>query len=290
VRVRVYLVVLLTALAAAAGAAPAGAEPVSGTALRFQSGRPGEIIVPVFVGGRGPYRFLLDTGSTHTAIRQSLVVTLGATPVARASMATSTGSIECIVVRLTEVAIGAVRVTALLATALPSSVGAVLGSGIDGVIGQDFLSQFDYTIDYGNARLVWNDNVERRPGVRLLLVPSQGRFLVELPQTDDVKGTTVHFVPDSGADGMLLFETGTSHLRIDPQSSSRQLESLAGQRAARSVVLRNLQVGGVRLREQPALLMSEHPAGGGVSGLLPLHLFASVSFNNHDGYMLVRAR
>ena len=49
------------AVAAAADAGPAAP-------TRFASTRPGEIVVPVTVGAMGPFRFLLDTGSTHTAV------------------------------------------------------------------------------------------------------------------------------------------------------------------------------------------------------------------------------
>jgi hypothetical protein len=53
---------------------------------RFASTRPGEIVVPVTVGAIGPLRFLLDTGSTHTAVTERLAAAVDAVPVARTVM------------------------------------------------------------------------------------------------------------------------------------------------------------------------------------------------------------
>jgi hypothetical protein len=55
----------------------------------FESRRPGEVIVPVTVGRRGPFRFVLDTGSTHSAVTESLANALGATRLARTTMKVS---------------------------------------------------------------------------------------------------------------------------------------------------------------------------------------------------------
>ena len=80
----VFLVVTAGAIAGPA-AADVALERTSSTP--FRATRPGEVIVPVIVGGRGPYRFLLDTGSTHTAVTAALVDAVDARPVARTGCA-----------------------------------------------------------------------------------------------------------------------------------------------------------------------------------------------------------
>ena len=74
--------------------------PAPVTVTPFESRGPGEVIVPVTVGGRGGYRFLLDTGSTHTAVTQDLASAVGARVVARTSMSAAGGTLECLVVAL----------------------------------------------------------------------------------------------------------------------------------------------------------------------------------------------
>jgi predicted aspartyl protease len=259
--------------------------------VRLASSRHGEIVIPVFIGREGPYRFLLDTGSSHTAVCQSLATALSAAPVAKAPVATSLGSSLMFVVRLRDVAVGSARVESLLATALPPEAASWLGDGISGVLGQDFLSQFDYTLDYRTSRLSWNDAGQIVKGIHLALEPSRGRFLVSLPQ-DDSCHCPVRLVPDSGAGGVVLF-TGTKadQLPIDTRGASMRLSTLAGAETARRVTVKALLVGAATLSDVPAVkvVLSESTTEDG-DGLLPLSLFARVSFYHHEGYKVVQPK
>ena len=96
-----------------------GADRTRPTDVPLSSARHGEVVIPVFVGGEGPYRFILDTGSSHTAISQTLATALGAVPVAKAPVATSVGTVLSLVIRLADVTVGSAHVESLLATALP---------------------------------------------------------------------------------------------------------------------------------------------------------------------------
>ncbi|HEU5256947.1 MAG TPA: retroviral-like aspartic protease family protein [Vicinamibacterales bacterium] len=261
------------------------------THVPLSSTQHGEVVIPVFIEGQGPYRFILDTGSSHSAISETLATALGAAPVAKAPVATAVGSILSAVVRLQEVEVGSAQVESLLATALPRDAADWLGDGINGVLGQDFLSQFDYTLDYRSLRLSWNDSGQTEKGVRLALEPSHGRFLVHLPQ-DDRCHCAMRLVPDSGASGVVLF-TGTEadQLPIDTIGAPMRVSSLAGTRTARRVTVRKLIVGSATLLDVPAVtvVLPEGTTQDG-AGLLPLSLFARVSFNHHDGYMTVQPR
>lgn len=272
-----------------APAGATGADPGRAADIRFTSSQDGEVAIPVFVGGKGPYRFLLDTGSSHTVITQSLATTLGAVPVAKSSMATSTGSILALIVRLPEVAVGSARVESLLATSLPPGAARVLGDGISGVLGQDFLSQFDYTLDYGVSRLSWDARDQPANGVRLALEPSQGRFLVNLPQGTRCR-CPVKLVPDSGASGVVLFAgTKADHLRSVDTVTSMRISTVAGGGTARVVIVRTLLVGPAILWNLPATSVVP-PEGEDGDGLLPMSLFARVSFRTREGYMAVQPR
>jgi predicted aspartyl protease len=259
--------------------------------VRFASSEHGEVVIPVFIGGEGPYRFLLDTGSSHTVIRQTLATTLSAVPVAKAPIATSVGSILALVVRLSDVAVGSARVELLLATSLPPDAAGTLGEGISGVLGQDFLSQFNYTLDYRTSRLSWDDEDQIENGVHLALEPSRGRFLVRLPQDKRCR-CAVRLVPDSGANGLVLF-AGTEADRLDLSTAvtSMRTSTLVGEGTARGVVVRALLVGTTTLRDLPAarVVLPDGTTEDG-DGLLPLSLFARVSFRHHGAYMMVLPR
>ena len=209
-------------------------------------------------------------------------------------MATSVGSILALVVRLPDVAVGSARVESLLATSLPPALPSMLGDGIVGVLGQDFLSQFNYTLDYRTSRLLVGRRGPDRSesGVRLALEPSRGRFLVHLPQDKRCR-CAVRLVPDSGANGVVLF-AGTEADRL-PVDTAGHLDAHVNARwggnRTRGVIVRALLVGPATLWNLPAarVVLPEDTTEDG-DGLLPLSLFARVSFRHHEGYMMVQPR
>lgn len=258
--------------------------------IRFTSPHPGAVVVPVDIGSVGGLRFLLDTGSSHSAVTPALFARLGAAPIAKTTVASAAGAVPVFVVSLSNVAIGEARAVTIQATVLPQDSAAVIGEDINGIIGQDFLSRFNYTIDYRHSRIDWNTNADDAGGVRLPLVASGDRFLIELRQSMGDHGWSLRFVPDSAADAIVLFD-GTNGRRLftaDPARSAR-LDGLAGHATVRVGVLENLRVGDTRLTRAAAALISRSDREDG-DGLLPLHLFASVSFNHREGYAVIRPR
>jgi predicted aspartyl protease len=269
----------------------AGSHETRPADVRFASSQYGDVVVPVFIGGEGPYRFLLDTGSSHTVIRQTLATTLAVSTVAKVPMATSVGSTLALVVLLPDVALGSTHVDSLLATSLPPEAAGILDGRLSGILGQDFLSQFDYTLDYRASRLSWRLDEQVDRGVRLVLQPSNGRFLVQLPQDDRCR-CPVRMVPDSGANRVVLFAgRQADRLRVDAAGTAMRVSTLTGDGTARGAIIRALLVGPVTLRDLPAarIVLPEGTTEDG-DGLLPLSLFARVSFHHREGYMMVQLR
>lgn len=291
---RTQVLAFLLIAAMPVSAAPAGTP--------FESRRPGEVTVPVTIGSRGPFRFLLDTGSTHSAVTPELARALAARAIARAAVTASAGTVECLVVALETVAVGPVAVDELAATELPAGAGARLGPGIDGILGQDFLARFSFTIDYERSRILWHDGsgaaaaARESSGIRLALVPSQDRFVVELPQPGRPQALRV--VPDSGADTLVLYDDSLVAALVGEWApGTAELASPTGTQAVRTGIVDRLRVGAATLDRQTAVVLpSRRPAtagpGGGAEpdGLLPLHQFAQVSFNARERSLVIRPR
>jgi predicted aspartyl protease len=279
---------------------PATAAAATAPVVPFTTVLAGQIVVPLYVDDVGPLRFLLDTGSSGSAISEALAAKLGVPLVAKTELLTVTGTSIRPVVRLTNVRLGRAQAQTLLAPTLSAEALRQVGPGVVGILGQDFLSRFTYTLDYRNSRLVWHedgelpvDDAENPKRVRLALRPSEGRFLVDLPQ-GEAGSPPASFVPDSGADGLILFgRATTSRLLAETAAQHGNLIALAGDRAARQVVLKRLRIGAATLWNQPALVMIDADRLPGMpdgDGLLPLSVFATVTFNNRDGYLLVEPR
>jgi hypothetical protein len=292
VRVRILLLLCVGVMAAQPAARSPAPDRGAGRAFTgaetpFESRRPGEVIVPVTLAGRGPYRFLLDTGSTHSAVTSRVIAEIAAQPVARTTMTGAGGTVDCLVVGLPPVAIGSAVVDGLTATALPAASAAMLGAGVDGVLGQDFLARFSYSIDYRRSRVRWHEPDYVAPGLRLTLVPSEDRWLVELPQPG--AGPVYRFVPDSGADTLLLYGDGLARRIVREWRADRAtVDSLTGGRGVRTAIVDGLRIGDAILARQLAVVVPG--ARREPDGLLPLHLFASVQLNARHRYLVIQPR
>ena len=134
---------------------PLEGAPAPCEAVPFTLTGGGAVIVPVFVEGRGPHRFLVDTGANGSAVARSLAERLGLAPVAKRLVVTPAGDETRLVVDLGRVSVGAAAADALLASIVDADRLRIDGTEVDGVLGQDFLARFDYTIDYRRRVLVW---------------------------------------------------------------------------------------------------------------------------------------
>jgi len=259
----------------AAAAFAALAASTAGADVAFPPAEGGAVIVPASVNGRGPYPFRLDTGSAGTVVSAPLAAELGLTTVARTVVVTPLGEETRGVAALGRLAVGTAEAAGLQATVVN---GGFL-RGAAGILGQDFLSRFDYTIDYRRARVTWG--ARRADGIRVPLHAQGGLFLVDLQQ----RGRAARLVPDSGSGSLVLFDG--ARFRSEAAGQPAEVASASGRRMRVEVrKVRGLTIGSLALRDQTAAIV---PRGddGGADGLLPLHQFASVAFATREGYLVL---
>jgi predicted aspartyl protease len=254
---RMFLVPVLVTLAAGSAAAADRTRPAVPLAIDGRGG----ITVGVRVNGHGPFKFILDTGASRSIVSDDLARDLGAPVVAKSEVVTSAGSDMSLVVRLTSVELASARADALLAPVIPAARLSQIGHGIRGLLGQDFLSAFNYTLDYRRGRLTWDDAVSCDAAGAVRMTAAEGRFVMAL---QDRRGGALRLVPDSGAEVAVLF------------SGRLPLPDVARVRVG-SVTLRDLRVVTVT-RDDP-----------NADGLLPLHGFAAVSFAAGGSCLIARA-
>ena len=246
----------------------------------FQSGAQGGVIVKAHINGAGPFRLLLDTGATHSAITEDIVEAAGARAVARTIVISAAGDAVRAVASLDRLEVGPIVRENILPSIAPRSA---FGEGIHGLIGQDVLSTLRYTLDFKRRTVEWHDATSLPAGPVLRLAFEHGRFLVALPQG----ATTLRMVPDSGAGSLVLFR---EFLTASDTSGTVELSTADGVVSARRLRLRALQIGNRTLRDVAAVHVDRpdrHPAEG--DGLLPLHLFESVTFDG-PGRQLILGR
>ena len=269
---RVWSIVVLLSLALEA------ASPEQGTVTSFTLDTHGGIVVAAAFNGAGPYHVLLDTGASHSSISEEVARVIGAPPIARGVVSSPAGDREYLIVRVDRLAVGPIAVGAA-PTAVPAR-DLVLGGAIDGVIGQDVLAGLRYTIDYRQRRIVWGDDRTIREVLRseaeLPLTFRDGLPMVELRHGR----STLQLVADSGAGGLLLFESTGRELPAMRSGGVVRVDSFQGSRLARSVVIDEFRVGASTFQDMPAVVVkaADSPAYRS-DGLLPLQIFGRVTFD-----------
>ena len=248
----------------------------------------GSVVVPVTIGGTGAYRFVIDTGSSRTVISTRLWQTLRLPAVAQTQVVTPAGRELAYIVRVDRLAIDG-RPGANVAAAVMPADRYAAGQQVDGLIGQDLLAGLIYTIDYERRVVVWHAQGDALEGERVPLRIHDNRLLVSLAQHDG-DPSPLSLVPDSGSDAVVLFAHAKDKLRMTPLDVG-MLSSLSGSRLVRRVRIDDLLVGSTRLQDPHAVLIdSDEPAETMGDGLLPLNVFARVTFNAGEGYLIVQRR
>ena len=141
----------------------------------------GRVVTPVVINGRGPFRFVLDTGANRSVISAAAVAELGLVPhpEVQASVHGITGSASLPVVDVASLAVGDLLFENQRLPVLSSPVFA----GVDGILGIDSLQEARVEVDFERDRVTIRRSSGRRAPAGYLVVPATlqhgGLLLVE---------------------------------------------------------------------------------------------------------------
>jgi aspartyl protease len=202
----------------------------------------GRVVVPVKINGRGPYRFIVDTGANHSTISPDLVRELGLTAAGTQSLVTLDGITGA--AQVTYVSIDRLQAGDLLLedTTLPV-VWAPVMAGADGILGAAGMSQKSLLIDFQRNRVAIASHVElamRNQAIKIHAMRVVNGLMV---LDTDVGGVRVAAVLDTGSERTL----GNIALR----------DALKGKnRAKRGFVAQLTSVYGATKEVEPAEIMA----------------------------------
>jgi hypothetical protein len=239
---------------------------IGGIKLEVRDGRP--IVDDVYVNSHGPYRFLLDTGTQLNHLDPKLAKSIGLEPTIQAEIVTASSVAQAPAAEGIEIALESVKANGQRIVFSDLSAVRQLGSDIKGVLGQDFLSRFDYLLDLRGRRLEFGKQDPQ--GIRIPIQVIHGR-----PAIPTSLG---NLLLDSGSDVMVLFgiEAG----------QGTKIRTLAGSSEAGMVRRRPLVIGGRTVRYDN-LVAEPGRNEVGADGLLPLSLFKIVYICNSEGYVIL---
>lgn len=158
---------IFAAPAEAAGPEPTGNEQASSPTLRREESslfavpttrdHIGRVVVPVTVNGKGPFRFIVDTGATHSTVTPDLVRALGLKPseIPMVVLNGITGTAQVSAVTLDKLQTGNLTEDGLL---VPVVWGSVM-AGADGILGAAGLTEKSLSVDFERNRVEISDGV-----------------------------------------------------------------------------------------------------------------------------------
>ena len=116
--------------------------------VKFKDDMHGRMTVPVTVAGRGPYRFLVDTGADRTSVSTAMAAQLRLKPGSGAKLHSVTGLTSVPTAAVPQMQLSRDRTRSLEAAVLEAE-----NMGADGILGVDALRSQRVTFDFKNQLL-----------------------------------------------------------------------------------------------------------------------------------------
>lgn len=163
-RTRALVVAMLAAVFAAAPLAaqtdvqamPSTAEVTTDTALSLGASQ-NRMTVPVSIGDRGPWPFIIDTGAERTVVSRELAAMLGLAPGPTLRVVAMTGPSETPSVIVPDLGVSTLAQPTITAPALAAG-----NIGASGILGIDTLQGHAIDIDFDHAAMVVRPSRKRR--------------------------------------------------------------------------------------------------------------------------------
>jgi predicted aspartyl protease len=252
------------------------------------------IIIPVSINGSGPYDFLLDTGCAKTIVDQKLADQLGLPREGEKTVVGILASARMSVVHVNSLSVAGASVPGgdVFSSDHPASV----TSNARGILGEDFLRNFDLLIDYRHqtiriesplgsmAQTALGEHLPLQLSGMFHGQPTHNRLVVSghIPELGD---TPMLLLLDSGTNSPTLFRDslGSGAAQQEPMRAGKFNQWVFTSASTRTV--RSLGLGGNSLTNLTLIAISRR-AEVDTDGLVPTSLFHSI-FISHQGKFVI---
>jgi predicted aspartyl protease len=156
----------------------------------------GRIWAPVMINGGGPFRLVLDTGASRSAVNAQVAEAIGIVPDAAQPVLLRgvTGLLQVPTIRVNSFSVGDVIVTPAILPILVNALG-----GADGVLGTDGFADKRIYIDFRHDLITVTNSHATRAPLGYISVPLEHSDAGLLIVAVHVGGVRVHAIIDTGA-------------------------------------------------------------------------------------------
>ncbi|MGB8538559.1 MAG: retropepsin-like aspartic protease [Acidobacteriaceae bacterium] len=272
--------------------------PANVASLPFRMVNRYQMIVPVSINHSGPFSFLLDTGTQMTMVDPALAAALhletsGKAKVAGVGMQAAASFAQVDLVEAGSHSVANQKVLVYDLANLPAT-----GLDIQGVLGEDFLEQFDMLIDNGHNLLCLDDSAAMRTAVKGSRIPLQtqsadgsqlaGSPIVVARLSDGMRPVRLEL--DSGSDVPFLYNTSEYMALNMFRDASLHGGSGVAQKIFMALPPQDVRIGSVELGAVsfitlPGVKKNTNPSD--FDGLLTMGLFKRVLIDHTDHYVVL---
>jgi len=258
------------------------------------------IVIPVRINQKGPFDFMVDTGSQVTVIDPSLAMDLGLKPQGKVGLVSvaSYAQASAAVLDTLEAASHVVEKPLVVVQDLGPIQAA--DPSIRGVLGENFLAHFDLLIDYAHKLLCLDETGAMRESVRGERIPlmmlqhpeSEVPFTERLVVPVHLSGTgnrQILLQLDSGSDGLILYAGNEANSGLLKRATLQGSGVSKAQRAFAILPPQDMRIGTRTLSQvyfvTPVSAEQNVPAME-TDGVLPTVLFQRVFISGADHYVI----
>ena len=252
-----------TALAQAQVAPPDPATAVDNTTqtedVRFKDDSAQRMTVPVLLSGKGPYRFLVDTGANRTAVSRQVASALRLTAGEGASLHDAAGVSTIATATLPTLQLTRKEIRNVDAALLES-----VNMGADGILGTDSLRSqrvlFDFEAQTLSIVPSASPDFRAEPGTIVVQGSRRNGRLVVTEATANSRPMTV--IVDTGAQysiGNAALRKALLGTKLLGPSQQVELQTVSGDKlAGEFMFVREIEIGGVTLRDLLIVFADAH--------------------------------
>jgi predicted aspartyl protease len=259
--------------------------------IHFRLVRDTVIVISLMANDQGPFAFVFDTGADTTIVDPSLAGKLSLAPLRHIQQNTLAGMQTVPVSLVDTLAAGTTQANGLPVLIQDLSELRKLDPHIEGIVGQDFLSRFNYLLDYRKRCLRFERDDEIRSAIdgdRLAMERRDRRMIV--PVEMRAGGVAkVRLLLDSGANSLVLMRKSSQALKIPAQANGLETTS-SGQVGVQVGIIQALTVGSQEFRNISVAVTALEPTAQIGDGLMPMALFRVLYVNNREGFVVFHLR
>ncbi len=236
-------------------AAPAAAEEISPDVLQAQRDRYERLTIPVTIDGKGPYRFMVDTGSQATVVSRTVSEQLQLPSLGRATLVALGSRREVDMVELS-----GLEFAGRLFDNLEAPLLEAYNVGADGILGLDSLQDMRVLIDFREDRMLVADADSLGGNRGYEIVVKARRRLGQMIITDArIDGVRTAVIIDTGAENTVGNLALKSRLRARGETLVQSTDVNGVQVVGNLGFARKMNIGGIEMSGVP-ISFTDSPA------------------------------